>query len=650
MLRLPDAWIWDFWLADDGERYHLFFLRASRALADPDRRHFRASVGHAISTDLYAWTQVSDALVPADRPAFDDISTWTGSVVRGPDGLWHMYYTGAGSAENGLIQRIGLATSTDLVSWQRHSVAPIVQADARWYEQLGDSTWPDQAWRDPWVFPDADGNGWHMLITARANHGPVDDRGVIGHAHSDDLVHWAVRPPLSAPGAGFGHLEVPQVEFVGGRPVLLFSCLRSELAAYRRENGVTGGTWAATADSLLGPFDIAAAHALTNDDRYSGRLVRDRAGHWRLLAFRNRGGDGQFVGELSDPDPVAWSPTGELSLAAGLSAVPPMSTSRPIAVIGEAIADVFCHPSAPPGTLELRAHPGGSPANTAVALARLGTPTTFLGRLSTGVFGQMLREHLADSGVDLSASVAADGPATLAIAVIDQWAQASYEFHLNGCVDWQWQAEELRGLPTDTVCVHTGSLALAIEPGGSLIEQLLATYRQSGTVSIDPNIRPSIINAAVYQAGIARWSRLAHILRLSDEDLSILAPGTPFQQAAQQWHQAGVRLIVLTSGADGATASLDGEQVTVPAVPVEPIDTIGAGDAFTAGLLHALHEDGHLHNQLTRLRLADVTQAMSFAAEVAARTCAVRGANPPWRNELTDWSASTPRPASTARG
>lgn len=338
MLRLPDAWIWDFWLADDGTDYHLYFLCASRALADPDRRHFRASVGHAVSTDLCTWTQLADAVVPADRPAFDDIAIWTGSVVPGPGGIWHMFYTGAGSAEHGLVQRIGLATSTDLVTWRRHP-GPVVEADSRWYERLGDSTWPDQAWRDPWVFADPDGDGWHMLVTARADHGPVDDRGVIGHAHSPDLRHWTTLPPITRPGGGFGHLEVPQVEVVDGRPVLIFSCLRPEFAARRRAatstgrvpdatsaatgtmaaastgataGAATGGVWAVPGDSLLGPFDIGAARPLTDDTLYSGRVIRDRDGRWQLLAFRNRGEDGQFMGELSEPLPVGWSAAGDL--------------------------------------------------------------------------------------------------------------------------------------------------------------------------------------------------------------------------------------------------------------------------------------------------------------------------------------------------
>lgn len=311
MLRLPDSWTWDFWLAKESDTYHLFFLYASRALRDPARRHMRASIGHAISTDLVNWTQVVDALVASDRPAFDDVATWTGSVVHGPDGRWYLFYTGVGSAERGLVQRIGLATSDDLYVWERHGHGPILAADPRWYETFGASAWLEEAWRDPWVLPDPGGAGWHMLITARANDGAVDDRGVIGHARSGDLVTWRAEPPLSEPGAGFGQLEVPQVDTVDGRPLLLFSCLRTELAAARRATAA-GGVWAATADSYLGPFDIAGAYPVTDASLYSGRIIRDRDGRPTLLAFRNTGPDGRFVGELSDPIPVGLGPDGRL--------------------------------------------------------------------------------------------------------------------------------------------------------------------------------------------------------------------------------------------------------------------------------------------------------------------------------------------------
>ncbi|HET6707369.1 glycosyl hydrolase family 32 [Amycolatopsis sp.] len=307
MFSLPDSWVWDFWFADDGDRYHLFFLYASRALHDPEARHYRASIGHAVSADLVHWTRIEDALVRADAPAFDDLATWTGSVVRHPDGTWFLFYTGATRARGSKnVQRIGYATSPDLVTWHRAPENPVLAADPRWYETLGDG-WHDEAFRDPWVFADPGGDGWHMLVTARAATGEAFERGVVGHAVSADLRHWELRPPLTAPGPrGFGQLEVPQVEVVDGRPVLLFSCLAEHASADRRATGTTGGIWAAPAGGPLGPFDIAAAEPVTDDRHYSGRLVRRRSdGRWVLLAFHHRGESG-FVGAIGDPRPVAW--------------------------------------------------------------------------------------------------------------------------------------------------------------------------------------------------------------------------------------------------------------------------------------------------------------------------------------------------------
>ncbi|GEK19564.1 family 43 glycosylhydrolase [Cellulomonas xylanilytica] len=307
MFTLPESWVWDFWLADDGEQHHLFFLYASRALHEPDRRHYRASIGHAVSSDLQDWTRVPDALVRSDAPAFDDLATWTGSVVRHPDGTWFLFYTGATLTPEGNVQTIGYATSDDLLTWHKSPTNPVLRADGEWYEVLADGQWHDEAFRDPWVFPDPDGDGWHMLVTARGRTGPADDRGVVGHAWSPDLRTWELRPPLSEPGQGFGQLEVMQVEVVDGAPVLLFSCLATDMSAAAVATGATGGVWAAPAASLLGPYDVADAHQATDDTLYSGRLVRRRSdGEWVLLAFHHSGADGGFVGGVSDPLPVRW--------------------------------------------------------------------------------------------------------------------------------------------------------------------------------------------------------------------------------------------------------------------------------------------------------------------------------------------------------
>ncbi len=305
MYALPDSWVWDFWLADDGDRYHLFFLYASKALKDPDARHYRASIGHAVSDDLVNWTRVVDALVRSDAPAFDELATWTGSVVRGDDGVWRMFYTGTRLADGSNVQSVGVATSRDLYDWTKSDRNPILTADSRWYERLADGHWHDEAFRDPWVFRDERAGVWRMLVTARANHGRPDDRGVIATAVSHDLENWELRPPLSEPGSGFGQLEVLNTAEIDGESVLFFSCLGPDLAEERRRTGTSGGTWAVVAGAD-GRWDPRNARQLTAHDLYVGRVIRERrTGRPVFLAFENTAPDGSFVGGITDPRAIS---------------------------------------------------------------------------------------------------------------------------------------------------------------------------------------------------------------------------------------------------------------------------------------------------------------------------------------------------------
>ncbi|MED7924905.1 carbohydrate kinase [Nonomuraea sp. LP-02] len=284
--------------------------------------------------------------------------------------------------------------------------------------------------------------------------------------------------------------------------------------------------------------------------------------------------------------------------------------------------------------LELRVLPGGGPANTAVALARLGTPARFLGRLSGDVFGDLFRGHLAASGVDLSGCVEAAEPSTLAVAALDADGRADYTFYAEGAADWQWSRDELAPARLGAAaCLHTGSLALVRAPGRAAVEEFARAASAHATISVDPNVRPSLAAKDDYQ--VARWCSWADILRLSDDDLEFLLPGVSQEHACDTWHEAGARLVVITRGAAGALVSLDGERATVPAPEVEVVDTVGAGDSFTAGLLHRLHAGGHLGGRLDGLDLGTATEAAAFAAHVAALTCSVPGANPPWAAQLT---------------
>ncbi|MHA5049029.1 carbohydrate kinase family protein [Streptomyces sp. SD15] len=303
-----------------------------------------------------------------------------------------------------------------------------------------------------------------------------------------------------------------------------------------------------------------------------------------------------------------------------------------VTVLGECVADAFTDPArSSSDELALRALPGGGPANTAVALARLGTPTRFLGRFSTDVFGTLFRARLSASGVDLTGSVTAPEPSTLAVADLDETGQATYTFYADSAADWQWTDEELATTGWEsTACLHTGSLALIRQPGGTRIEDHLAKAREHVTVSIDPNVRPLLVPPAAYRERLPHWCALADILRLSEDDLALLLPGVSPEEACDTWHAAGARLVVITLGGRGALASLDGHRVTVPTPTVDVVDTVGAGDSFTAGLLHRLTALGHLGGRLDGLGLEAITDACTFAAHVAALTCSVPGADPPW--------------------
>jgi beta-fructofuranosidase len=323
--HLPDKWVWDFWFARDGDDYHLFYLQAPSSL-QPHLRHHNASIGHAVSTDLRSWEVVPDALGPGEPGAWDDLATWTGSVIE-HGGLWHMLYTGIGQGDRGLIQRIGLATSHDLVHWTKHPKNPVIEADPRWYERYDPAAWRDESWRDPWLFRDADGQV-HALITARSRSGPTDGRGVVAHARSADLVEWDVLPPLTRPG-DFAQVECPQLVEIGGRHHLLVSCLGQDHSRARTERlGTPGdtGTFVYSAHEPFGPFESPTTPLVARVDGqerlYAGRLLEDKAGAWWFMAFRagteepaeGDFDDATFIGQLTDPYPVHTRASGELSI------------------------------------------------------------------------------------------------------------------------------------------------------------------------------------------------------------------------------------------------------------------------------------------------------------------------------------------------
>lgn len=305
MLRLPDQWAWDSWVADDGETYHLYFLTAPRQLAGPDLRHARATVGHATSRDLREWTYRGAVLGP--RPGgWDDLAIWTGSVVRADDGRWRMFYTAINTRGHELRdQRIGVVESDDLHTWRRVADGPVVAVDPRWYKTLEEDRTASETWRDPFVFRDPGGDGWRMLITARATGAARNDDGVLAEARSHDLQHWELGPPVTEPGAGFGQLEVPQVREIDGEHVLVFTCHPQEQSDARLERTDRYCTWSLTGASALGPWNIDAAQPFVAAPRlFAAPLVQERTGGWVLLGFENTEPASVPPFEIGDPIPV----------------------------------------------------------------------------------------------------------------------------------------------------------------------------------------------------------------------------------------------------------------------------------------------------------------------------------------------------------
>lgn len=295
--------------------HHVFYLQAPRSLGDPELRHHNASIGHAFSADLRSWTVLPDALRPGPPGAWDDLATWTGSVIE-HDGHWYMLYTGISQADDGLIQRIGLAVSEDLVTWRKHPANPVIEADGRWYELLDLTSWRDQSWRDPWLYRDPGDGAFHALITARAPTGAADGRGVVGHARSADLVRWHVLPPVTAPGE-FAQVEVPQLVQFDGHRNILFSAHAEDHSRQRLARLGPGqeGTFTFTDDQRHASAAPVSPCDGTLGSLYAGKLVEARSGDWRFLAFR-ADHNGTFIGELTDPLPVHVGHDGSIRVVA----------------------------------------------------------------------------------------------------------------------------------------------------------------------------------------------------------------------------------------------------------------------------------------------------------------------------------------------
>jgi fructokinase len=319
-----------------------------------------------------------------------------------------------------------------------------------------------------------------------------------------------------------------------------------------------------------------------------------------------------------------------------------MTADPAVVVAGDALIDLTPTTTVR-GHLAYEPHPGGSCLNIAVGLGRLGVPTAFLARLSSDAFGQMLRSHLVGSDVQSGYFVDTDDLTTLA-AVHLRDGQATYSFHSVGAADRGLLPEHLRPLPAASA-LHLGSIALALEPVASTLDGLLRREAGRRLVSLDPNVRPGLItDREAYLHRFEGWVQLVDILKLSAEDLSWLYPDRPQDEVLSDWHAAGVFLVVVTHGEEGASAGTPMAAASVAAPAVAVVDTVGAGDAFMSGALAHLHERRLLSREaLQSLDAAGLTELLETACLVASDTCTRAGAEPPRRRYLAARSPRAPQ-------
>ena len=282
-------------------------------------------------------------------------------------------------------------------------------------------------------------------------------------------------------------------------------------------------------------------------------------------------------------------------------------------------------------------HAGGAVFNTAIALGRLGVRTGMLTGLSTDLFGRQLTASLHANRVDTSLVVTSERPTTLAFVQLAD-GNASYTFFDENSAGRMLDRADMPVLPDEVGALYFSGISLACEPGAEAYAALLEREAGARVVMLDPNIRPGFIrDAGRYRDRLDRMIALSDIVKVSDEDLNWICPGpqSPFEKL-ELLRRAGPPVVILTHGDDGATALLrDGAKVSVPAEHADIVDTIGAGDAFNAGVLAQLTELGLLAKEaLAAIDPNPVRKALLFGTRIAAITVSRSGANPPWRHEI----------------
>ena len=304
-----------------------------------------------------------------------------------------------------------------------------------------------------------------------------------------------------------------------------------------------------------------------------------------------------------------------------------------IIVIGEALIDLIQDRYNP---TSYNAVVGGANANVAIALARREANHTFLARISTDSFGKQITKKLKDNNVNTDQAITTDEPTTLAVVSINEKGSPSYSFYVNGTADWGWTPDELPNLKAEAI--QFGCLTMAMEPGNKNIEAWAKAQSATTTISHDINMRPALgFDPVKEKERVERVNTFSHIIKASDEDLEWLYQTNQIEEIAKAW--SNQKLVLITKGADGTDVYKNCTKLfNVPSRKINVVDTVGAGDTFTANLLGQLQEHNLLGENPTEklMNLKEETlKKFVFTAGIAASiTCERAGAEPPTKADL----------------
>ncbi len=278
-------------------------------------------------------------------------------------------------------------------------------------------------------------------------------------------------------------------------------------------------------------------------------------------------------------------------------------------------------------------HPGGSPMNVSLGLARLGMPVVFATALGDDAAGRTILDHLVDSGVEVIPGLEQGRTTSTARVTLDAGGAPEYRFD----VDWSLSLEG--HLPPHPVHVHTGSIGAFLSPGAATVAEVVHAARPTATISFDPNIRPQFLpSLADAVAAVEAHVAASDVVKASDEDVAWLYPGAALDEVAAAWLALGPALVIITRGGGGALAHTRATSSTAPAHSVTVVDSIGAGDAFMSGIIAGMHARG-LTGPTGRARLAelggdDLAELLALGMMCGAITVSRAGAQPPRRDEI----------------